>query len=84
MTKSAIRFLADSVKQSGRNRRARLHMSEGDMYSYLREGIADWLNFVVERRPEGSIGPFAAGAHMVHAGGQAAHWDIQNKATSSR
>ena len=29
-------------------------------------------------------GPFAAGGHMVHAGGQAAHWDIQNKATSSR
>ena len=26
-------------------------------------------------------GPFAAGSHMVHAGGQAAHWDIQNKAT---
>ena len=29
-------------------------------------------------------GPFAASGHMVHAGGQAAHWDIQNKATSSR
>ena len=29
-------------------------------------------------------GPFAAGGHMVHAGGQAAHWDIQNKAASSR
>ena len=28
--------------------------------------------------------PFAASGHMVHAGGQAAHWDIQNKATSSR
>ena len=27
---------------------------------------------------------FAASGHMVHAGGQAAHWDIQNKATSSR
>ena len=29
-------------------------------------------------------GPFAASGHMVHTGGQAAHWDIQNKATSSR
>ena len=29
-------------------------------------------------------GPFAASGHMVHAGGKAAHWDIQNKATSSR
>ena len=29
-------------------------------------------------------GPFAASGQMVHAGGQAAHWDIQNKATSSR
>ena len=29
-------------------------------------------------------GPFAASGHMVHAGGQAAHWDIQNKAASSR
>ena len=29
-------------------------------------------------------GPFAASGHMVHAGGQAAHWDIQNKATSLR
>ena len=29
-------------------------------------------------------GPFAASGHMVHAGEQAAHWDIQNKATSSR
>ena len=28
--------------------------------------------------------PFAASDHMVHAGGQGAHWDIQNKATSSR
>ena len=26
-----------------------------------------------------SNGPFAASGHMVHAGGQAAHWDIQNK-----
>ena len=32
----------------------------------------------------GFNGPFAASGHMVHAGGQAAHWDIQNKATSSR
>ena len=23
-------------------------------------------------------GPFAASGHMVHAGGQAAHWDIQH------
>ena len=29
-------------------------------------------------------GPFAASGHMVHAGGQAAHWDIQNNVTSSR
>ena len=29
-------------------------------------------------------GPFAASGHMVHAGGQAAHWGIQNKATPSR
>ena len=29
-------------------------------------------------------GPLAASGHMVHAGGQATHWDIQNKATSSR
>ena len=28
-------------------------------------------------------GPFAASGHMVHAGGQAAHWDIQNKANSN-
>ena len=28
-------------------------------------------------------GPFAAGGHMVHAGGQAAHWDIQNKENSN-
>ena len=30
----------------------------------------------------GGNGFFAASGHMVHAGGQAAHWDIQNKATS--
>ena len=36
-------------------------------------------------KPFGCLnGPFAARGHMVHAGGQAAHWDIQNKATSSR
>ena len=28
-------------------------------------------------------GPFAASSHMVHAGGQAAHWDIQNKENSN-
>ena len=28
-------------------------------------------------------GPFAPGGHMVHAGGQAAHWDIQNKENSN-
>ena len=28
-------------------------------------------------------GPFAASDHMVHAGGQAAHWDIQNKENSN-
>ena len=36
----------------------------------------------------GVNGPFAASGHMVqnhrHAGEQAVHWDIQNKATSSR
>ena len=32
----------------------------------------------------GPNGFFAASGHMVHAGGQASHWDIQNKATSSR
>ena len=31
-----------------------------------------------------SNGPFAASGHMVHDGGQAAHWGIQNKAISSR
>ena len=30
-----------------------------------------------------SNGPFAASGHMVHAGGQAAHWDIQNKENSN-
>ena len=28
-------------------------------------------------------GPFAASGHMVHAGGQATHWDIQNKQNSN-
>ena len=28
-------------------------------------------------------GPFAASGHMVHAEGQAAHWDIQNKENSN-
>ena len=28
-------------------------------------------------------GPFAASGHMVHAGGQAAHWDIQSKENSN-
>ena len=28
-------------------------------------------------------GPFAASGHMVYAGGQAAHWDIQNKENSN-
>ena len=28
-------------------------------------------------------GPFAASGHMVHAGGQATHWDIQNKENSN-
>ena len=28
-------------------------------------------------------GPFAASGHVVHAGGQAAHWDIQNKENSN-
>ena len=27
--------------------------------------------------------PFAASGHMVHAGGQAAHWDTQNKKNSN-
>ena len=27
--------------------------------------------------------PFAAGGHMVRTGGQAAHWDIQNKENSN-
>ena len=42
---------------------------------------------IFSHEPVGSLprnGPFAASGHMVHAGGQAAHWDIQNKATSSR
>ena len=38
------------------------------------------LHLLIDRPNE----PFAASGHMVHAGGQAAHWDIQNKATSSR
>ena len=51
------------------------------------------LNQVIAKRGDSLIlyapittenGPFAASGHMVHAGGQAAHWDIQNKATSSR
>ena len=29
--------------------------------------------------PQHYNGPFAASGHMVHDGGQAAHWDIQNK-----
>ena len=28
-------------------------------------------------------GPFATSDHVVHAGGQAAHWDIQNKENSN-
>ena len=28
-------------------------------------------------------GPFVASGHMVHAGVQAAHWDIQNKENSN-
>ena len=38
-----------------------------------REACADRVN----------NGPFAASGHMVHAGGQAAHWDIQNKENSN-
>ena len=38
----------------------------------------------VNEIPKCGNGPFAASGHMVHAEGQAAHWDIQNKATSSR
>ena len=40
-------------------------------------------SFVCPQKQNNS-GPFAASGHMVHAGGQAAHWDIQNKSTSSR
>ena len=29
------------------------------------------------------MGLFAASDHMVHAGGQAAHWDIQNQENSN-
>ena len=41
-----------------------------------------WTMKILSREIEN--GPFAASGHTVHAGGQAAHWDIQNKATSSR
>ena len=40
--------------------------------------------FRIQPKTIDANGPFAASGHMVHAGGQAAHWDIQNKATSSR
>ena len=36
------------------------------------------------RKPQqDNNGLFAANGHMVHAGGQAAHWDIQNKENSN-
>ena len=34
-------------------------------------------------RIEMNNGPFAASGHREHAGGQAAHWDIQNKENSN-
>ena len=33
--------------------------------------------------PQHTNWPFAASGHMVHAGGQAARWDIQNKENSN-
>ena len=42
------------------------------------------LNLVTDIVGKALNRPFAASGHMAHAGGQAAHWDIQNKAASSR
>ena len=35
------------------------------------------------QRSQKHNGPFAASGHMVHAGGQAALWNIQNKENSN-
>ena len=45
-----------------------------------------WLPSVADNfqnRESMKNGPFAASSHMVHAGGQAADWDIQNKENSN-
>ena len=51
-----------------------------------RVGITEQIKLGFGNYQYGAVfnGSFAASGHMVHAGGQAAHWDIQNKATSSR
>ena len=41
------------------------------------------ITMIVSNGGRGENGPFAASGHMVHAGGQAAHWDIQNKENSN-
>ena len=46
---------------------------------------SDWLIVLIASVvTDQSNGPFADSGHMVHDGGQPTHWDIQNKATSSR
>ena len=41
------------------------------------------VNYDETNEKDRKNGPFAASGHMVHAGGQAAHWDIQNKENSN-
>ena len=50
-----------------------MFMTKGGVLDRLRDGTLGARGFfsLWGRRN----GPFAAGGHMVHAGGQAAHWD---------
>ena len=57
------------------------------LVSCSREHISKYIVVCARSRPKMLTktynGPFAASGHMVHAGGQAAHWDIQNKENSN-
>ena len=45
----------------------------------LTQSICSQTHLLIVSVYWGGNGPFAASGHMVHAGGQAAHWDIQNR-----
>ena len=64
-------------------------MSPSGNYFKRRTKTGDDYSKIIQRGSKVVIfaslynGPFAASGHMVHAGGQAVHWDIQYKENSN-